>query len=621
MFRTNSPFSHETSSYAGSIPSTGYSTMDEISSQVSSLSKPSAKSIYLQRMEYATSINKMMDKFQYRVEHLFTCDLDGREMRNIRDCVERLKLLDEMGRVWGQNMLLELRDANLLLTDIESKEELDSLAVSDIQELEAVLDAGGFNSLLTVSVQQRRKHTTKVYLFQCDDIRADYVQKSLSQALLRKRGNADIRNTAKPPSKPPAEPVPQWIGPDYDEDSPESDLEDDRTLTEVPTPPPSYRIEPLPPRRYTELDRNVDILNHILGDIEIFMGQVAAAEAKNAKKKKKKKKGKVIEGMPPREEFATCLHQVKCGLNLLGELKGQISSPSAGDFVHSFFSTIGFVVSHCPEDLPPSIVAPLLTPYCIRLMSEEASTEEDTLWQSLGDAWNIPSTQWPEDDEDIPTYTLEFSDGWQPPEVSAEPEPSEPVRRPANSPPAPRQPERRQENPPPSPRQPERRQENPPPAPRQVNFKPPGSFPGEGKQMRVKHDFTSRNSRELSVSKGEVVELLDMSKQWWKVRNRRGEEGFIPNNLLESDEDKPDEEEVSPVLTKKAKPAEVKAWLEDKGFSKITVRCLGVLSGSMLLGMTREELKSVCPEEGGRVFYQLQLVKSTLAVAALERSP
>lgn len=33
-----------------------------------------------------------------------------------------------------------------------------------------------------------------------------------------------------------------------------------------------------------------DMLNHILSDIEIFMGQLAAAEAKNAKKKKTKKK-------------------------------------------------------------------------------------------------------------------------------------------------------------------------------------------------------------------------------------------------------------------------------------------------------------------------------------------
>lgn len=37
------------------------------------------------------------------------------------DCVERLKLLDGMGRVWGQNMVLCLRGANLVLTDTETK--------------------------------------------------------------------------------------------------------------------------------------------------------------------------------------------------------------------------------------------------------------------------------------------------------------------------------------------------------------------------------------------------------------------------------------------------------------------------------------------------------------------
>lgn len=28
-------------------------------------------------------------------------------------------------------------------------------------------------------------------------------------------------------------------------------------------------------------------------------------------------------------------------------------------------------------------------------------------------------------------------------------------------------------------------------------------------------------------------QLLDSSKQWWKVRDSRGEEGFVPNNVLE----------------------------------------------------------------------------------------
>lgn len=55
------------------------------------------------------------------LQHLFSCDLDGKELRNIADCVERLNLLDGMGRVWGQTMLLEVRGANLLLTDIETK--------------------------------------------------------------------------------------------------------------------------------------------------------------------------------------------------------------------------------------------------------------------------------------------------------------------------------------------------------------------------------------------------------------------------------------------------------------------------------------------------------------------
>ncbi|XP_054473629.1 epidermal growth factor receptor kinase substrate 8-like protein 3 [Anoplopoma fimbria] len=612
MFRSNSPFGNDTSSYTGSFQSNGFST-DEVSSQVSSLSRPSAKSIYLQRMEYAVSINKMMNKFKYRVEHLFTCDLDGKELRSVADCVERLKVLDGMGRVWGQNMQLEVRGPNLLLTDTETKEELESMAFGDILELQAVLDAGVFNSLLTVSVRPEGKHTTTVFMFQCEDVRADYVQKDLSGALSRRRhdssasnagqiaghqGMKNLHNAAKfsepKEQKPAAASEPQWMVPDYGGGrgrggGPRSQRGGAITNS-------TNEEEPLSTfRPYTDLDRNVDILNHILNDIEVFMGKVSAVVAKNAKKKKKKKKGKAMDGMPPAAEFEACFHKIKYGFNLVGELNGRINKPSAPEFVHSLFSVLTFVSSHCNEDLPQSIVAPLLTPQCIRLLSEEASTEEDQLWQSLGDAWNIPSTKWPEDDEDIPTYTLEFSDGWQPPEVTAAPEPSEPVRR----------------------------QEHKQPAPSQSSNKwtpaappPQKTRSGESKPrcVQVVYDFISRNARELTVRKGEVVELLDMSKQWWKVRNSKGEEGFVPNNVLEGQEEQPIEYTGgSSVLTKKSKPAEVKAWLEDKGFSRITVRCLGGLSGSMLLGMTREELKTVCPEEGGRVFFQLQAVKSAMA--------
>ncbi|XP_061689887.1 epidermal growth factor receptor kinase substrate 8-like protein 3 isoform X2 [Syngnathoides biaculeatus] len=610
MHRSDSPLG----SFAGSILSNGHSVTDEASSQVSYASRPSAKSIYLQRKEYAAALNKTVNYFHYRVEHLLTCDLDGKELRSLTDCVERLNLLDKMGRVWGQNMLLEVKGPDLLLTDMETKDVLESIHLCDILELKAVLNTLASNSLLALTVKPSRKQTTSVFLFHCEDVRADYVQRGLSRARL----SAAQEKETTPSKVEPEEKPPEWATPDYDDESDpvvalrdgddeeeEEEEEDEEEEEEEKAP---NKAEPLPPPRpYTELDRNVDILNRIVSDIEIFMGKLAAAVAKNAKKKKKKKKGKVLAGMPPTSEFVECLQKIKYGFNLLVALKGKIDNPGVTEFVHSLFSALGFVASHCSEDVPPSVVAPLLTPQCICLMSEEASPEEDLLWQSLGDAWNIPSTKWPEDDEDIPTYTLEFFDGWEPPELTEAPAAA------AETPLSPR------DFPPPSPSETPTNETPapPPPVPQPIRI-PARSQEKKLRRMRVTQDFISRNDRELTIRKGEVVELLDVTKLWWEVRNSSGEEGFVPNNVLTDSEEQADDEPTggSPVLSKKSKPAEVKAWLEHMGFTKITVRCLGVLSGSMLLSMTREELKTLCPEEGGRVFFQLQAVRSAALAAA-----
>ena len=49
------------------------------------------------------------------------------------------------------------------------QEELESLPLSSIVELQAVMDSEVYNSLLTMCVEDRR--TSSVFLFQCDELK------------------------------------------------------------------------------------------------------------------------------------------------------------------------------------------------------------------------------------------------------------------------------------------------------------------------------------------------------------------------------------------------------------------------------------------------------------------
>ncbi|XP_014835000.1 PREDICTED: epidermal growth factor receptor kinase substrate 8-like isoform X3 [Poecilia mexicana] len=70
----------------------------------------------------------------------------------------------------------------------------------------------------------------------------------------------------------------------------------------------------------------------------------------------------------------------------------------------------------------------------------------------------------------------------------------------------------------------------------------------------------------------------------------------------------------APGITYDSPPDEVKAWLEAKGFSPVTISSLGVLTGAQLFSLNKEELKTVCPDDGGRVFSQVTVQKAALEV-------
>ncbi|KAL1020652.1 hypothetical protein UPYG_G00002910 [Umbra pygmaea] len=637
-------------------PSRGFPE-DDMPSQRSSLIRPNAKSIYKQRKEYSETINRETDSFQYRVEHLFTCELDGQEVRSLDDCVSRLKKLDAKGGVWGQEMILEVQGGYLQLNDIETKAELELVPLECVVQSKAVLDSCAYNSLLTITVREHHRRTPQVFMFQCEDVGAELISGDLKRAIQvsvnvphepdrqPSRDQRDIRlednigNSFRPVFPPKMQQ--DWTPPPPDHPAP---LYNDRDVGEydgiAPSPVNSPLQNPLSNQVYrdsqysdrgpethqsqpppSETERNVEIFNHVLNDVEFFMGKVSAAisNEKQKKKKKKKKSSKQnAENLPHWEELVSCLQKIKYGFNLLGKLNGQIQNPSAPDYVHIFFSFLDVLMSHYPPDLCTTVLTPLPTEPGLFLLSQVVTPEEERLWTALGDPWNIPRSKWP-DNHMIPPYIPEFSDGWQPP--LPVPLASNQALSRSNSQIFPTRQEMTQQRPDEvgqlSRNNSQYRQR--PEEPMMNSHSRPSQ--AASIKMRVIYNFMARNHQELSVLKGEVVQVLDNSGQWWTVRNERGEEGHVAKNVLEPLDggqpwDNTQDRHSPPPLNMQSRPADVKAWLEYKGFSKLTVRSLSVLSGDLLLSMTKDEMRMVCPEEGGRVFFQLQAIKSSIALAS-----
>ncbi|CAB1413270.1 unnamed protein product [Pleuronectes platessa] len=720
-----------------------------------SKARSGAKALYEQRKHFTrTSINSLTDTSQYHVEHLTTFVLDRKDgLITVEDGVRRLRLLDAKGKVWTQEMLLQVEEKSVSLIDQDTKNELENFPIGTIQHCQAVMNHCSFDSILALVCKESGQTKADLHLFQCDDIKANLIQADVESSVtdakggkVKKRPEAlkmILKSGGVIPPPPPA-PAPQPPASSNQLDvksraaawsawtNEQQDYEQQRQMSEEEGEGPAEMTA-------SRVDGHVQILNHILDDIEFFVTKLQkAAEAfndlsKRKKIKKSKKKGPgegvlTLRSKPPGEdEFVDCFQKFKHAFNQLGKLKDHIQNPSSTDLVHFLFTPLRMVIQASGSlDLARSVVVPLLTRDAIDFLHASGTAEERHLWVSLGDGWTKCRLEWPRDHY-FPPCVLTFRDGWEPaaPPVVTRSREAE-LTQLAES--------QRQEELTRRRLAQETALQSLPPTDGYAFSNTPykrtqildqdaavaafkhavsrhvdRTFDAETRNQpnifaKSKFDFVARNNTELSVLKDEVVEVLDDRKQWWRVRSGGGASGYVPNNILEvttavdvsgradpvyshtiqkqttrtdlipagssavsrqnssasSDhvtmrdhdnqrpapfnrrksnmEDVQDElmhrltlgrsaQKKFPLpargggggasvsITYDSSPDDVKVWLDAKGFSPVTITSLGVLTGAQLFSLNKDELKTVCPDDGARVFSQVTVQK-----AALERS-
>ncbi|CAL8277475.1 unnamed protein product, partial [Gadus morhua 'NCC'] len=539
------------------------------------------RKISKQRKHYTkTSINSLTDTSQYHVE-------DG--MVTAEDGIRRLRLLDAKGKVWTQDMLLQVEEKTVSLIDQDTQKELENFPVGSIQSCQALMNACSYDSILALVCKEAGQAKADLHLFQCDHIKANLIQADIESAMLdAKAGKVKKRPEAlkmilksdgliPPPPAAPAPAPPDSVN--------QMDVKSRVAAWSAWTNEQQEMLTDDQVRRYSgeddlpvgmtvfHVDRDVKILNHILDDIEYFVTKLQkAAEAFNElSKRKKNKKGKkkspgegvlTLRSRPPtEEEFVDCFQKFKHAFNLLAKLRAHIQNPSSADLVHFLFTPLRMVVQSSGGDLARSVVVPLHTREAIDFLHANGTVDERHLWVTLGDGWTKCRLEWPKE-QYFPPCPLRFRDGWEPPAL-----------------------------PPPTPG-PLRHEHQAPGGPlgdalghaeghrheegglrhAQESSMMPGVPSGDRYSLasascdrsqpldqdmalaafqqavsrhvdrigqpkifaKSKYDFVARNNTELSVLKDEVVEVLDDKKQWWKVRNGCGAAGYVPNNILET---------------------------------------------------------------------------------------
>ncbi|XP_071572327.1 epidermal growth factor receptor kinase substrate 8 isoform X2 [Temnothorax nylanderi] len=293
---------------------------------------------------------------------------------------------------------------------------------------------------------------------------------------------------------------------------------------------------------------------------------------------------------PPEMEFIDIFQKFKLSFNLLAKLKAHIHDPNAPELVHFLFTPLALIVdashdTNYDPNLPSKVVSPLLTREAVNLLINCVTSKETELWHSLGDTWLIPRDQWK---GHVPPYHPIFMDGWSPEYPIPEDRDHDHLASLLNADKQKRDELPEQQNDPYYNHRDvdeshyssdyleyESREERGGNEYFDRNYGPSSELYGReervdqtrahsdisvdsierapraaagieraqeawldelvarhGKIVQVTYPRTANNDKELTVVRGEYLEILDDSRKWWKARNSRGQVAHVPHTIV-----------------------------------------------------------------------------------------
>ena len=476
--------------------------------------------------------------------------------------------MEKTNGIWTQKMLMKV-DANSMgvnIIDQENKEIVERFPLHLVREPTAFTSNDPkelYNNILIYIVGHPPEESptpAEMHIFQCNNVRARDVVEDLKNYMSGGHGNSRHRGGRQ--TSPNFPEVNDTGGNSLLEESGrdhrlQAQLDSGKRTVDDETSSTSSE----------KYERDVAVLNRCFDDIEKFIARLqhAAAAFRELDKRRRSRKGSkkkdLGDGMlsmrakpPPEREFIDIFQKFKLSFDLLAKLKAHIHDPNAPELVHFLFTPLALIVdashdSHYGPNLPSKVLEPLLSGEAVELLINCLTSKESELWHSLGETWYVPSEEWK---GHVPPYQPIFMDGWSP-AVAPFSDGTDHHNQSSDREDYDERPEsssahnyhggydetdgRRGSNRPMY-----------PDGPHNEGVDDGDTSADDGrfdqrswaedllsrglKAVRVSYPRTANNEKELSVVRGELLEVLDDSRKWWKTRNQQGQVGHVPHTIV-----------------------------------------------------------------------------------------